>query len=55
MVESARALTTHLRIEPKSQVAKMNSAYIKQQPGVSLKDFVERQVRNCLTRQHSIC
>ena len=55
MLEAARALTTHLRIEPKSQIAKMNSAYIKQQPGVSIKDFVERQVRNCSTRQHNMC
>ena len=44
MREAAKAFTTQKRIEPNNQVAQRNGAYIKRQPGVTIKDFVEREV-----------
>lgn len=44
MTAAAKAVMTHLRIEPSSKIALMNRGYIKQQPGVTIKDFVEREV-----------
>ncbi|XP_019860815.1 PREDICTED: prolyl 3-hydroxylase 1-like isoform X2 [Amphimedon queenslandica] len=43
MKDAAKAVMTHLRIEPNSKIAVMNKGYIKQQPGITIKDFVERE------------
>ena len=48
MPEAARAATTHKRLAPHSDIARMNSAYIMRQVGVSAKDFKEREVGNLL-------
>lgn len=53
MSEAASALMSHLRIEPDSKVAIMNRGYLKQQPGVTIKDFVEREVSKA--RSYTVC
>ena len=47
MPEAAQAAATHKRLAPHSDIARMNSAYIKRQVGVSGKDFKEREVGKC--------
>ena len=54
MKDAAKAVMTHLRIEPNSKIAVMNKGYIKQQPGITIKDFVEREVTP-LSCTASIC
>ena len=49
MKDAAKATMTHLRIEPQSKIAVMNKGYIKQQPGITVKDFVEREVKMIIT------
>lgn len=41
--KAVQALTTHRRIEPKNEIARMNAAYMKQLPGITQKNFVERE------------
>ena len=43
--KAVQALTTHRRIEPKNEIARMNAAYMKQLPGITQKNFVEREVK----------
>ena len=44
MEEAARCLTSQKRLEPKSEILRMNAAYFMRQPGVAKNDFVERNV-----------
>ena len=54
MPEAALAATTHKRLAPHSDIARMNSAYIKRQVGVSAKDFKEREVCFCVSGNLSL-